>query len=222
MKNLFKTALYLYLLTFTFSCTDNDDNPVPASLEVKDFVWKGMNLYYLWQGDVPDLADDRFANQRQLNTFLEGFDEPTTLFNALRVDTSIDRFSVIYSDYSVLEGVLSGNTLNNGMDFALRYKTGSNTDIYGWVRYIIPNSDAATKPIQRGTIFYAINGTPLTVDNYRSLLANDTYTINLADYDGGNITPNGQSVTLTKTALAENPVYATNIFNEGSKKIGYA
>ena len=221
MKNLFKTALYLCLLTFTFSCTDNDDNPVPASLEVKDFVWKGMNLYYLWQGDVPDLADDRFANQRQLNTFLEGFDEPTTLFNALRVDTSIDRFSVIYSDYSVLEGVLSGNTLNNGMDFALRYKTGSNTDIYGWVRYIIPNSDAATKPIQRGTIFYAINGTPLTVDNYRSLLANDTYTINLADYDGGNITPNGQTVSLTKTALAENPILLNTVITNGTHKIGY-
>jgi C-terminal processing protease CtpA/Prc len=221
MKNLFKTVLYLCLLTFIFSCTDNDDNPVPASLEIKDFVWKGMNLYYLWQAEVPDLADDRFANQSQLNTFLEGFDEPTTLFNALRVDTSIDRFSVIYSDYSVLEGVLSGNTLNNGMDFALRYKTGSNTDLYGWVRYIIPNSDAATKPIQRGTIFYAINGTPLTVDNYRSLLANDTYTINLADYDGGNITPNGQSVSLTKTALAENPILLNTVITNGSHKIGY-
>jgi len=221
MKNLFKTILCLCLLTFTFSCTDNDDNPVPASLEIKDFVWKGMNLYYLWQADVPDLADDRFANQSQLNTFLEGFDEPTTLFNALRVDNSIDRFSVIFSDYSVLEGALSGNTLNNGMDFALRYKPGSTTDIYGWVRYIIPNSDAATKPIQRGTIFYAINGTPLTVDNYRSLLANDTYTINLADYDGGNITPNGQSVSLTKTALAENPILLNTVITNGSHKIGY-
>lgn len=221
MKNLFKTALCLCLLTFTFSCTDNDDNPVPASLEIKDFVWKGMNLYYLWQADVPDLADDRFANQSQLNTFLEGFDEPTTLFNALRVDNSIDRFSVIFSDYSVLEGALSGNTLNNGMDFALRYKPGSTTDIYGWVRYIIPNSDAATKPIQRGTIFYAINGTPLTVDNYRSLLANDTYTINLADYDGGNITPNGQSVSLTKTALAENPILLNTVITNGSHKISY-
>ena len=97
MKNLFKTILCLCLLTLTFSCTDNDDNPVPASLEIKDFVWKGMNLHYLWQADVPDLADDRFANQSQLNTFLEGFDEPTTLFNALRVDNSIDRFSVYLS-----------------------------------------------------------------------------------------------------------------------------
>jgi C-terminal processing protease CtpA/Prc len=221
MKNLFKNALWLLLLGVAFSCSDNDDNPVPASLEINDFVWKGMNLYYLWQADVPDLADDRFDNQNQLNNFLEGFENPTNLFNAIRVDNAIDRFSVIYSDYDVLEGALSGNTLNNGMDFAIRFKPGSTTDLYGWVRYIIPNSDAATKPIQRGDIFYAINGTPLNVDNFRSLLANETYTVNLADYDNGNITPNGESVSLTKTALAENPILLSTVITEGSHNIGY-
>lgn len=218
---------YVILLLIAFSfvlpvgCSDMDDNAVPTSLEIKDFVWKGMNLYYLWQADVTDLADDRFANQSQLNAFLDPFTSPTDLFNALRVPSPTDRFSVIYSDYSVLEGVLSGNTLNNGMDYGLRYKTGSTTDIYGWVRYIIPNSDASTKPISRGAIFYAINGTSLTIDNYRTLLANDTYTVNIADYDGGAITPNGQSVTLTKTSLAENPILLSTVINQGTHNIGY-
>lgn len=221
MKNIVKSFLLLLLFALPLSCEDMDDNAVPTGLQIKDFVWKGMNLYYLWQADVSDLADDRFANQTQLNTFLETFENPTTLFNALRVNTSIDRFSVIYSDYSVLEGVLSGNTLNNGMDYGLRYKSGSTTDIYGWVRYIIPNSDAAAKPVARGNIFYAINGTPLTIDNYRTLLANETYTVNFADFDGGNITPNGQSVTLTKTALAENPILLSNVITQNDKKIGY-
>lgn len=221
MKNLLKCVLVLFLFVIPFACEDMDDNPVPSGLQVNDFVWKGMNLYYLWQEDVADLADDRFANQNELNDFLEGFEDPTVLFNALRVDNTIDRFSVIYSDYDVLEGILSGNTLNNGMDYGLRYKSGSTTDIYGWVRYIIPNSDAATKPISRGDIFYAINGTPLTIDNYRTLLANDTYTVNLADYDGGNITPNGQSVTLTKTDLAENPIFINSVITQGTHNIGY-
>jgi hypothetical protein len=221
MKNIVKSFLLLLLFALPLSCEDMDDNAVPSELQIKDFIWKGMNLYYLWQADVSDLADDRFANQTQLNTFLETFENPTTLFNALRVNTSIDRFSVIYSDYSVLEGVLSGNTLNNGMDYGLRYKSGSTTDIYGWVRYIIPNSDAAAKPVARGNIFYAINGTPLTIDNYRTLLANETYTVNFADFDGGNITPNGQSVTLTKTALAENPILLSNVITQNDKKIGY-
>lgn len=221
MKKIAISSLLLLLFVIPFGCSDMDDNAVPSSLEVKDFVWKGMNLYYLWQADVPDLADNRFANQSQLNTFLEPFSSPTVLFNALRVPSPTDRFSVIFSDYTVLEGVLSGNTLNNGMDYGLRYKSGSTTDIYGWVRYIIPNSDASTKAISRGAIFYAIDGTPLTKDNYRTLLASDTYTVNFADYAGGAITPNGQSLSLTKTNLAENPILMSTVITRGTHNIGY-
>ena len=221
------SLLIAFSLVVPLGCSDMDDNAVPTSLEIKDFVWKGMNLYYLWQADVPDLADDRFANQSQLNAFLEPYTSPTDLFNALRVPSSTDRFSVIYSDYTILEGALSGNTLNNGMDFGLKHINGT-TNVYGWVRYIIPNSDAAPKNIHRGDIFYAINGIPLTDDNYRTLLfSNDvTYTVNLANYSSDNsgfvtITPNGQSVTLTKTALAENPILLSTVINQGTHNIGY-
>jgi hypothetical protein len=216
-----KKLALLFSLFFIVTSCEKDDLAVPAELEINDFVWKGMNQYYLWQSDVPNLSDDRFANQSALNDFLSGYSNPTLLFNSLRVDASIDRFSVIYSDYNVLEGVLSGNTLNNGLDFGLRYKQGSTTDIFGWVRYVLPNSSAAAQNLQRGLIFYGINGTQLTESNYQSLLSATTYTLNLADYDNGNITPNGQSVTLTRTQLAENPVYSTQVFVQGNKKIGY-
>jgi carboxyl-terminal processing protease len=216
-----KKVVLLFSLLFILIGCEKDDLAVPAELEINDFVWKGMNQYYLWQSDVPNLSDDRFANQSALNDFLSEYSNPTLLFNSLRVDASIDRFSVIYSDYNVLEGVLSGNTLNNGLDFGLRYKQGSTTDIFGWVRYVLPNSSAAAQNLQRGLIFYGINGTQLTESNYQSLLSATTYTLNLADYDNGNITPNGQSVTLTRTQLAENPVYSTEVFVQGNKKIGY-
>jgi C-terminal processing protease CtpA/Prc len=227
MKTFVPSFLLLFLFAFATSCEDMDDNAVPSSLEIKDFVWKGMNLYYLWQADVPDLDDERFANQQELNNFLDPFANPTALFNALRIDNSIDRYSAIYSDYDVLEGVISGNTLNNGMDFGLRLINGT-TNVYGWVRYIIPNSDAATKDIQRGDIFYAIDGIPLNEDNFRTLLFsnNATYTVNLASYSSDNngfvtITPNGQSVTLTKTELAENPILVNTVITQNEKKIGY-
>lgn len=221
-----KIAISLLLGLFIFvsiSCEDNDDNTVPKALQSKDFVWKGLNLYYLWKNNVPDLADDRFANQDQLNAYSESFANPTELFNGLLYDrTNVDKYSVIFSDYSVLEGVLSGNTKSNGVDFAISRKPGSSTEVYGWVRYIVPNSDASTKDIQRGDIFYAVNGTTLTVENYRTLLLNtDNYTLNLADYDGGNITPNGQSVALTKTNLAENPILLNTVITQGEKKVGY-
>ena len=224
MKKFVIPSLLLLLLLLS-GCEDNDDNAVPKSLEIKDFIWKGMNLYYLWQADVPDLADDRFETQTDLNSFLETYANPTDLFNSLRVPSSTDRFSVIYTDYTVLEGVLSGNTLNNGMDYGLKFTDASQTNIFGWVRYIIPNSDAASKNIQRGAIFYAIDGIPLTNDNYRTLLSSTTYTVNLANYSetGGivTITPNGQSVTLTKTNLAENPILLNTVITQGTHNIGY-
>jgi hypothetical protein len=87
-----KSFLLLFLFALPLGCEDMDDNAVPNNLGVKDFVWKGMNLYYLWQGEVPDLDDDRFANQSELNAFLTDFENPESLFNALRIDNSIDRF----------------------------------------------------------------------------------------------------------------------------------
>ena len=225
MKTAFKIAVLSFLAFFTFqSCDekDMDDVPPPANLEVNDFIWKGLNLYYLWQADVPNLADKRFANQTALNNFLKGYPKPEDLFDALRVDSKIDRFSWIVSDYLELEGQLQGTTKNDGMDFGLYLKASGSNEIFGWVRYILPNSDAATKDIKRGAIFYGVNGTKLTVDNYQSLLLNsENYTLNLADYNNGAITPNGKSVNLTKTELTENPILINKVIESGEHKIGY-
>jgi carboxyl-terminal processing protease len=222
MKTTFKFTLLLFLAAFSFqSCQDQDDLAAPINLEVQDFIWKGLNLYYLWQAEVPNLSDDRFANQDQLNVFLTGYPVPEDLFDALRVDKSIDRFSWIVSDYLELEQALGGISKNDGVEFGLVYKPGSTTEIFGYVRYIIPNSDASSKDIERGAIFYGINGTQLTVSNYQSLLAADAYTLNLANYASGAITPNGESVALTKTVLAENPILINKVITSGTHRIGY-
>jgi hypothetical protein len=42
-----------------------DDTAAPINLEVQDI---GLN-HYLWQPDVPNLSDDRFASQNKLNAF---------------------------------------------------------------------------------------------------------------------------------------------------------
>lgn len=111
MKPTLKFATLLFLILFSLQgCTDNDDNAAPINLEVQNFIWKGLNQYYLWQPDVPNLSDDRFASQNKLNTFLQTYPVPEQLFNALRVDQSIDRFSWIVDDYLELEGALQGIT----------------------------------------------------------------------------------------------------------------
>jgi len=217
-----KSFLLLLCVGFLFSCTKDDEYKVPREIEVQDFVWKGLNLYYLWKDDVPNLTDDRFDSQEQLNNFLKGYPNPTDLFNSLLYQKgTIDRFSVIYSDYTALEQILTGTNKNNGVDYGLFRKTSGSDEVIGWVRYILPNSDASNKDIERGDLFYAVNGTPLTLQNYQSLLASESYTLNLADYDDGNFTPNGQSVSLTKYEYSENPVYYSNVYEVNSHKIGY-
>ena len=171
MKAPYRFLLLLLLVIFTFqSCEDYDDTAVPSNLEVNDFIWKGLNLYYLWQSDVPNLLDKRFETQRDLNTFLYGYSSPEKLFQDLlykplskfpKPGEAIDRFSFMYSDYTELEGALSGITKNNGIEYKLFYKNKNENDVIGVVHYILPNSDASGKDIQRGAIFYAVNGTKL-------------------------------------------------------------
>ena len=77
--------------------------------------------------------------------------------------------------------------------------------------------------LKRGDIFYAIDGTPLTLSNYRSLLGASSYTLNLATYDAQNetLTPNNTSVSLSKTNYSENPIYINQVINTGNNKVGY-
>ena len=233
MKTKFKFIIVFLLAVFTFqSCQDQDDIAVPSNLAINDFIWKGMNLYYLWQADVPNLSDGKFANQAALNTFLNGYPKPETLFQNLlykpvslypKPGEAVDRFSWIVSDYLELEGQLQGTTNNNGVEFGLSRKTPTSSELIGWVRYIIPNSDASAKNIKRGDVFYGVNGTQLTISNYQALLfgSNNDYTLNLADINGGAFTPNGKSVALTKTVLDENPILINKLIVSGSHKIGY-
>jgi len=230
MKTTLKGVLFLFLFAFSLqSCEDQDDVAAPADLQINNFIWRGLNEVYLWQQDVPNLADGRNL-QPDFNQFLRGYSHPEDLFEDLLNrpvskypnGDAIDRFSWIVEDYTVLEQELSGVTKNNGVDFRLSRVSSTSNDVVGFVRYIIPNSDAATKAIKRGDLFTSVNGTKLTVSNYQQLLLNqDSYTLDLADYNGTSYVLNGKSVALTKTVLEENPIFINKVITSGSHKIGY-
>jgi carboxyl-terminal processing protease len=219
MKKMFALLGALMVTAFAIQgCDDLDDTDVP----VYDFVWKGMNLYYLWKDEVPALSDNRFSNQGDLNNYLQSFSSPTDLFNSLLYKKDeVDKWSIIFSDYRVLENALQGVVRSNGMEYALKLVPGSDTEVYGYVRYILPNSNAAANSIERGDLFRSVNGTNLNTDNYYSLLSQLTYTLGMAEFSGGTVVPTGEQITLTKTEYAENPVYKVSVHNEEAHKIGY-
>ncbi|MFK5878769.1 MAG: S41 family peptidase [Flavobacteriaceae bacterium] len=219
--------LFLVLALFLFigyGCKNNDTDNIPDDIEVQNFIWKGLNAFYFWQQDLTDLSDQRFSSQEELNSFLRDYSNPEELFYSLLNNyPNTDKYSWIVDDYLALEDLLqSGIIGSNGVEFGLVFETGSEIDVFGYVRYIIPNSDASSKNIIRGDIFNAVNGIPLTVNNFRELLfSTESYTLNFADYNSGNPVDNGVAISLTKSALQENPIFSIEVFDVSDKKIGY-
>ncbi|MEE9407507.1 MAG: S41 family peptidase [Polaribacter sp.] len=207
------------------ACTNREaeDTIKPGvSDDANYFIWKGMNAYYFWQKDIPNLADNRFTTFSDLYTHFRGYSSQGSVFESLLKKPN-DRFSWIVDDYVELENSFQGINLSNGMEFGLKRYENSAVNIYGYVRYVVPNSDADNKGVKRGMIFNGINGTQLTDTNYTGLLfsSNTNYTANFADYNAGNPSSNGGSADLNKVQIQENPIAVSKIITDGSKKIGY-
>ena len=219
-----RILLPFILILFTIiSCKDEDDNIAPREndFEIEDFIWEGLNTFYYWQNSVPDLADNRFDSQKSYASFLSQFNaNHELLFESLLSDK--DRFSWIMSDYTELQKQLSRVSTTSGMMIGLG-RIGNSNDLFAFVRYVLPNSDAAAKKIERGNLFLSINNEQLTIDNYRELLSSDvgSFSIQLAQINGQTITPTGVSVDLVKAEIQENPIHIHKIIELNNTRIGY-
>ena len=139
--------------------TGGVDPDPSADVVAQDFIWKATNLYYFWQQDVPNLADDRFATSADYTEFLQSESNPGELFdNKLRFNE--DRFTFYRADYKELVNSLSGIVPSDGLEYSLVYFFNSD-EVFGVVQYVLPNSDASTKDIKRGDIFTGVNGQTL-------------------------------------------------------------
>ena len=213
--------LFLSLLLFTGCHEDMDDVIRPAtSLDIKNFIWRGMNEIYLYKDQVSDLADDRFASQAELDEFLNTFSSPEDLFYNGLVAAE-DDFSFLVDDYIELEKSLDGIRVSNGMEFGLRRYPEGSDQVLGYVRYILPNTSAEEKGIQRGDLFNTIDGVQLTADNFSRLLEPESYTIGLAKIENGAFSSTGETVTLEKEEYTTNPVFISKIIPTENAKIGY-
>lgn len=219
-----KKSLFLLLLvvstTFTSCFKDNDDSISPATTaQINDFIWRGLNYYYLYKADTPELANDAFASNNDYQDFLKSYDTPENFFDYLKSDQ--DRFSILVDDYIALENALGGTTLNNGMEYGLVRYPDNSGNVFGYVRYVLPNTSAENNGMTRGMIFNTVGGQQITENNFSELLAPDNYSIGLATFDGQTITPTGESIGLNKTEVTENPIHIARTLDINGQKIGY-
>lgn len=228
-----KTILCYLILGLLFVNCSKDDGilepggpePDPNSevnIQAQNFIWKALNLWYFWQQDVPNLADDRFSNSKDYTEFLQSEEDPGEFFKT-KLRFNEDRFTFYRSDYRELINSLSGNVGSNGLEFGLSQFFESD-EVFGYVEYILPNTDAASKDVKRGDIFIGVDGQRLNLGNYIELLfgTNTTYTLNMADLtDDNRIVPNNKEVQLSKSIIQVDPIYLEKIIEINGKKIGY-
>ena len=189
-----------------------------------------MNAAYLYKEEVNDLSNNRFSDSQEYATYLNSYEYPEELFESLIFDRqNIDKFSVIVDNYVEFEQYLSGTSISNGLNYGLSYVPNSNNEIFGFVRYVNEGSSADLAKVKRGDIFRGVNGVSLSIDNYTSLLSQDIYTLNFANYlnnDTEDISDdiiefNNINTELQKVPLVKNPVHHSSIINSTNGKIGY-
>jgi carboxyl-terminal processing protease len=220
MRYFFAQVILLFIL---IGCKDEDDNISTRQydFEIEDFIWEGLNSFYYWQNSVPDMADNRFDSQKSYASFLSEFNENhELLFESLLSDK--DRFSWIMSDYTELEKQLSRVYTTSGMMIQLA-RIGQSDDLFAFVRYVFPDSDADAKNITRGDLFLSVNNEQLTINNYSDLLSSEvqSFSIQLAQISEQTIAPTGVSVDLVKAEMQENPIHIHKIIELNNAKIGY-
>jgi carboxyl-terminal processing protease len=224
MKILKSLTLLLTIAFLTTSCFEDIDDNAISDGSINNFVWKGMNSWYNWQLDVPDLSDTKDDNSNEYQSYLNQFTDPSDLFNSLKYQDGItDRFSWFVEDYIALQQQFQGITKSFGIEFQ-GVQINTNGDVILYVNYVTDDSPASDANIKRGAIINAINGTELNTSNFSSSISdfsNDNITLSFVSESGGTLTFL-EDKTISSIVLTDNPVHFSKVFNDiNGKKVGY-
>ncbi|MCH4823315.1 S41 family peptidase [Gramella lutea] len=204
--------------TFTDNPETNSEITDDPEIEIEDFVYNGLNEFYLYKDDVPELEDNYFQNQTEKVAFLKEADSPEDLFDQLLAP--VDRFSFITDDYNSLEDRFDGITGATGIKYGIGRISGTN-NVFGIIRYILPGTSAEEAGLQRGNVFTEIDGQKLTLNNFSSLIDKSSFTINVGIVENGQIILSDEEVNLNDENYTENPIYISKVIETGGKKIAY-
>ena len=228
MKHFFK-FFCLSVLIFNFA-NCSKEYEIPQELVVYDFVWKGLNAYYLHQNQIADLDDKRFNSDQQLETYLNAFTDYNALYAGLLISSDVK--STIVEDYNTIISPELRTRFTHGLEFGLFKEQDSDT-IIGYALDILPLSYASNQNISRGDYFYAIinedNDTiNLSENNYEDLLLDytqDTLKLVMIDYEedinGYNGTLNSKKTELIKKDYTYKPINIQNTILDNGNNIGY-
>lgn len=202
---------------------DDDSNNAPNNErpnEINTFIYNGLNFVYLYQDEVPDLANDRFSNAAEKNNFIAKGGSPESFFEKLNTDN--DRFSWIVDDYNELERSFEGTSLSSGMKYYIVPFSNGGDERLIVVYDVVANSPADNVGIKRGMFFTQINGQQIDVNNQNLLFSNNDFNLTEAIIDdNNNLSVTNNTFNISKIELTENPIAIAEVIEEENHKIAY-
>jgi len=211
----FRVFLILLLIGGVFACKEKEeidppkkDEPNP-NIAINTWINDVMKEVYLWLSEM--------------KTPVANTSSPEQFFESL-LNRPTDRFSVIYPDYKQLINSLNGVSLEAGYEFTLYRESSSNTNVVAEITYIKKNSPASTAGMKRGDYITRINGTQMTLDNYKVVLGlidkpHTLITLRFNENSGSFVAQ--PEISLTPVELAENPNFLDSVYTINGEKIGY-
>lgn len=207
--------LFGLLLCGATSCKDEEEieptveEPINPNIAINKWINDVMKEVYLW------LAEMR--------TPIATTSDPEDYFESL-LNRPTDRFSVIYPDYQQLINSLNGISLEAGYEFTLYRESASNNNVIAEITYIKKNSPAASAGMIRGDRITRINGTQMTLENFRTVLGliDKPHTLNTLRFNESNGSFMAlPEISLTPVELPENPNFLDSVYTVNGEKIGY-
>lgn len=214
-------ALTFGVLIFSASCkkdpkpgtTVTPTTPIVAATRAeltKDSIYLYAKETYYWNEGMPTYGVFKprsYANdQAVLDAIIKlpGINKPT------------DKYSFL--DDGGLSASLNG--VSGDFGFSVSYQTL--TDLR--IKFVSPNSPAATTNLKRGYQIISLNGRSGDGINYdnRAFVSNAVFgsansvSLTIKKPDGST-----QDLTISRATYANNPIFATKLFSVGSKKVGY-
>ncbi len=200
------------IVLLNVSCKkDPKPEPKPTPPEnipvVSQFVYDGLSLYYFWADEV------KTKKPTSANTDAQAY------FKSVLNATDLSHgWSWLTDDVEGLLADFAGEPKDFGFAPMILWYDKEKTRLIAYIKYVFPNTPAYRAGLQRGNVIEKINGSYITLDNYKKLFGTEQITLTVLDANFSNPKDN---ISITPEKIETDPVLYSSIYEIEGKKIGY-